>query len=192
MQIRCYHGSGSEFEEFQTSKSRVKDDYYGGQLYFTDNKGVAKQYAYAMTKVAKTKHNPLAIEHIYTVELKMNKIFDVDREYTGKELTKLVKNPEEFARSAGLLKYGTDKYEVIARISSGDIVMTGDELFRGLSGGMVKTAKAREQLKKSGYDGLRYNGGQVTPSWGSVHIKHNVYIPYYPQNIKILNIEVIK
>src|ERR1700744_1200899 len=155
--FRVYHGSGSEFTEFQQSAARVKDDYYGGGIaYFTDDKAVASQYAKAMTKIAKSK-NPLASEKIYTVTLNINKLFDIDAIYTGKELTKFISNAEDFARKAGMLNLGVDKYDVISRLKSGDYELTGDQIFRGLSGGMNYTEKAREQLKRMGYDGLRYN-----------------------------------
>lgn len=184
-----YHGSGTEFDEFKQSASRVKDDYYGGGIaYFTDTKNIALQYAKAMTKLAKIK-NPLAAEKIYTCNLRINKLFDVNEKFTGKELTKFIKNPEDFARKAGLLTYGVDKYDVIFRLKSGDMELTGDELFRGLSGGMNSTEKTRDQLKRMGYDGLKYNGGE-TKGWGN-GTKHNVYIPYYPDRIKILEVKPV-
>lgn len=189
MQWRVFHGSGTEFDQFKESSSRVKDDYYGGGIgYFTDDKAIAGQYAKAMTKLVKSK-NPLASEKIYTVSLTLNKLFDIDAIYTGRELTKFINNPEDFARKAGMLPLGVDKYDVIAKLKIGDYEMTGDQLFKGLSDGMKSTEKAREQLKKMGYDGLRYNGGKVK-GFGSGR-QHNVFIPYYPDRIKIVEVKTL-
>ncbi len=190
MRLRVYHGSGSLFGEFQQTAARMKDDYYGGGVgYFTDSLSVAKQYAKAMTKLAKVK-NPDAKEVVYLVELQLKKLFDIDESFTGRELTKFISNTEDFARKSGMFKLGVgfDKYDILFRLKNGDMALTGDEIFKGISGGMSETAKAREKLKRLGYDGLRYNGGDVTNTW-TTSTKHNVYIPYYANNIKILSVQ---
>ena len=153
--------------------------YGGGVAYFTDTLKVAHTYAKSMAK--KYKGEPFVLE----VNLTTRNIFDVDDEFTGKELIKFFKTRkdiEEFCRGAGLLKSGVDKYAAMASVELGNITLTGDQVFRGLSSGMNQTAKAREKLIKLGYDTLRYNGGENM----NMAIKHNVYIAYNNSNISIV------
>lgn len=181
MKFKVYHGSGSLFEKFEQNKARIVNDFYGGGVaYFTDNLEVAEQYAAAMAKKTPTKE-----KFIYEVELDFKKLFDVDAEYSGPILKKFVSNPEGFARGAGMFKLGADKFGILADLKSGNITFNGEQVFKGLSGGMISTSKARETLKRLGYDGLRYNGGIV------MHAKsHNVYLAYHANDIKILDIKI--
>lgn len=180
--IHAYHGSGSLFEQFEQSKSRIPNDFYGGGVaYFTDNLTIAKQYAAAMAK-----KTPKKEKVIYEVDLTFRKLFDVDDEYTGSVLKSFVGgNPEAFARGAGMFRLGADKFAVLADLKSGNIVVKGEQVFKGLSGGMVSTAKARETLKRLGYDGLRYNGGQVMHA-----TPHSVYLAYHADDITIKNVKI--
>lgn len=184
MHIHAYHGSGQLFEKFDQAKARIPNDFWGGgTAYFTDHKQIAYQYATAMAKNTKTKEKV-----IYEVDLTLKKIFDVDHEYTGEILKKFVNNqPEQFARGAGMFKLGVDKFQILADLKSGNIVFNGEQVFKGLSGGMINTAKARETLKKLGFDGLRYNGGKIMHA-----IPHNVYLAYNANNIKIRGITIEK
>lgn len=185
MLIIGYHGTNVRFDKFDQGKSRLLNDFYGGGVaYFTDNKEVAKTYANAMQK------SRGGDKIIYEVAVHLNKIFDVDHHFTGKELTQFLdpKHLEDFARGARLLNAGVDKYRILTSLENGNLSLTGEQVFRGLSMGMVNTLVAREKLQELGYDGLRYNGG--------VHMdmstKHNVYIVYDANNIKIVKRSVIK
>lgn len=180
MKIHAYHGSGSLFEKFDQTKSRIPNDFYGGGVaYFTDNLTIAKQYATAMAK-----KTPKKEKVIYSVELNLGKVFDVDEMYGGKILQKFVNgNPEQFARGAGLLKLGVDKFTILSELKAGTISLSGDNVFKGLSGGMISTAKGRETLKRLGFDGLRYNGGQVMHA-----TPHSVFLVYKANDIVIKNV----
>ena len=179
-----YHGSGYRFNKFEQSKARVVNDFYGGgAAYFTDDVGVAITYAKSMAK--KSKEDPI----VYTVEIRLSKMFDVDHVFTGKELVDILPSDlEDFARGAGLLGLNSDKYTVLANLKSGKAKLTGDEVFKGLSKGMNTTAKAREHLISKGYDGLRYNGG-VNMNMAK---KHNVYLVYDADDAKIIKRQVVK
>lgn len=174
-----YHGSNAKFKEFTDKTKRIPNDYYGGGLaYFTDDKKVALTYSKAMTARYGGE------ETLYAVNLTLRNFFDVDKKFTGNELKAFFSyiKPEEFARGAGLLKAGMDKYTILARLDNGTMEISGKDVFKGLSSGMVNTSRAQDILKKMGYDGLRYNGGD---NMGSSH--HNVFLPYYSSAIKISN-----
>ena len=79
------------------------------------------------------------------------------------------------------MKAGVDKYSVMAKLKSGNLELTGEEVFKGLSRGMVNTAKARQKLISLGYDGLRYNGGVNM----NMATKHDVYLAYNANDIRI-------
>lgn len=178
--VDVFHGSGIKFTQFDQKLARLKNDFFGGGVgYFTDNKDIAKSYARAMSKVTKT-------PYLYYVTLKMNNVFDVNHEFTGPLLIKLIsKDIESFSRGAGLLTPNVDKYTLAAKLQSGNISLTGDQVFKGLSKGMIDTASARSILIKNGFDGLRYNGGMNMQQ----ATQHNVYIPYNNKSIKINKIE---
>lgn len=182
MKYRVYHGTGALFDQFKIENARLKNDHFGGLLYFTDNKSIALQYAAAEAKKA---HSSQKV--IYTVELDIKNLFDVKQTYTGKQLLKLLKNVniEDFARKAGLLRYGSDKYQIIAELKSGNMTMTGEQIFLGLSNGQRDTSRTRDILKRAGFDGLKYYGAKifgVNP--------HTVYLPYDANSIKIVNINL--
>lgn len=178
VQVDAYHGSGSRFSQFRQDHARIPNDYYGGGIgYFTDNKEVGKTYARNMGK--KTGENML-----YHTTLRMNNVFDVDHKFSGEKLKAILPHPsqhEDFARGAGLMRLGTDKYKVLSDLKSGNMTLTGDEVFKGLSRGMVNTAAARSHLISKGYDGIRYNGGTNM----NMATKHNVYMPYNASSITI-------
>lgn len=182
MKITAYHGTAALFDKFDQSKSRIANDFYGGGVaYFTDNLTIAKQYAAAMSK-----KTPKKEKVIYRVELNLGKVFDVDEMYSGKPLQKFVgTNAESFARGAGLLSYGVDKFAILSNLKDGNMELNGDKVFKGLSGGMISTAKGRETLKRLGYDGLRYNGGQVMHA-----TPHSVYLVYKANDITIKDVMV--
>lgn len=176
-QLTLYHGTNQRFAQFEQSKARLVNDFYGGGVaYFTDSLDVAKTYAKGAAKKGGDKL-------IYKVTLSINKLFDVDQTYTSGELTHFfeARDVEAFARGAGLLSLGADKYSVMYELEKGLMRLTGEQVFRGMSQGMVKTAAARDRLKRLGYDALRYNGG-VNMSQAQ---KHNVYIAYDASRIKI-------
>ncbi|MFI5260892.1 MAG: hypothetical protein ACHQU0_03805 [Candidatus Paceibacteria bacterium] len=179
--VTAYHGTNQVFDKFDQGKSRILNDFYGGGVaYFTENRIVSEQYARAMVK--KSGGTP----HIYTVRLSLKKIFDVDKTYTSKELLALVgSDVDGFARGAGMMNLGVDKYAVLSDLKSGSTAVKGSDVFKGMSRGMVKTADARERLKKTGYDALRYNGGLNM----SAAIKHSVWIVYHATSITITNVE---
>lgn len=182
--INAYHGSNANFDKFDQNKSRIPNDFFGGGVaYFTDNIDLAKQYATAMQKKSGGQRV------IYDVTLKLKKIFDVDDVFAGADLSRILKgiDLDKFARGAGLLTYGTDPYKVLGDLQSGRIQLTGTQVFKGLSGGMVNTAKAREHLKVDGYDSLRYNGGLNM----NMAIRHNVYLVYNVNDIKINSKEIL-
>jgi len=171
----AYHGSNSRFSKFDAKKARIPNDFYGGGIaYFTDDLKIGIQYAKGMSK--KT-GEPL----VYTVKLTFKKLFDVDDIFTGKDLINILPDDiDSFARGAKLMSGSKDKFEVMVELKRGDIKLTGDQVWKGLSLGQVNTAKAREYLISKGYDGLRYNGGV---NMGMK--KHSVYLAYYPKSITI-------
>lgn len=179
MNLTVYHGSNSIFSKFDQGKARIMNDFYGGGVaYFTDSVSVAKSYARTMSKKS---GQPI----VYQVKLSLRKLFDVDSNFTGKELLKFYDDStvENFARGAGLIKLGSDKYTIIGKLKVGDFNLTGDQVFKGLSRGMVNTAKTRDKLIELGYDGLRYNGGRNM----DMAVQHNVYLAYRAGSIKIEN-----
>lgn len=181
----AYHGSNALFKKFEQSKARILNDFYGGGIaYFTGNKNVAATYAGAM----KRKYG--GEKYIYEVDLHLSKVFDVDHKFTGKELTQFFddKEADDFARGAGLLKAGVDKYSVMAKLKGGNLELTGEEVFKGLSRGMVNTAKARQKLISLGYDGLRYNGGVNM----NMATKHDVYLAYNADDVRIKKVYKVK
>jgi len=172
----AYHGSNGRFNKFDQSKSRIENDLYGGGVaYFTDSVDIAKSYAAYMAR------RNGGDKVIYKVILKMNKIFDVDKLYRGSELLQMIGNNfEQFARAAKLLRLGVDKLQLLSRLKSGEMALSGDQVFKGMSNGMINTKVARERLVKLGFDGLRYNGG--VQMGGS---RHNVYLAYNASQIDI-------
>lgn len=174
--VKAYHGTNSRFSQFEQSKARIANDYYGGGVaYFTDTIDIAKTYAQFMFRKFGGER------YVYEVEIQLNNMFDVDQIYTGDILKRLIgNNYDEFARGAGLLKLGVDRYAVLSALKEGKVELTGEQVFRGLSNGMQNTARARETLKKCGFDGLRHNGGV---NMGGQ--KHNVYLAYEARSIKI-------
>lgn len=177
--MKLYHGTNQNFDHFSQDKARILNDYYGGGVaYFTDNFDIAKTYGRSMSK---SKGGNI---YVFEVSLSIRKLFDVDYVFTGAELKKFFRSRSEiepFARGAGMLKYGVDKYQVIATLESGAVELSGDQVFKGLSAGMTNTAKARQKLMKLGYDTLRYNGGANM----ATAVRHNVYISFISQNILI-------
>lgn len=182
VKVDVFHGSGRHFDQFEQKHAKIKNDYYGGGIgYFTDNKDVAKSYAKASSKETKT-------PHLYHTSLNMSNVFDTDHHFSGKHLTKLLpKDTRKFATSAGLLHAGNMEHHdrILNDLEGGKASLTGHQLFWGLSHGGTKTSQARDHLIKYGYDGLRYTGGLQVPD----SVKHNVYIPYNADSIKINHIE---
>jgi hypothetical protein len=180
IEIDAFHGSGRKFGSFNQNFGRVKNDFMGGGIgYFTTDHDVAKSYAKNGARFAKTE-----TPHIYHTKLSFKNVFDVDHEFTGDKLKKILpdeKYHEDFARGAGLLKVKSDKYDVLSKLKHGQLKLTGQQIFHGLSQGGVKSDEARDHLIKKGYDGLRYNGGQ---NMGQA-TKHDVFIPYKSDSIKI-------
>jgi hypothetical protein len=179
MYISVFHGSNAKFKEFAAKSKRVENDFFGGGIaYFTDDQKVALTYSRAMT------YRYGGEEYLYKVDLNLDKVFDVDTIYSGAELQKFFAyiKVEAFARGAGLLKLGTDKYSVISALELGHFTLTGHDVFKGLSQGNVNSSGAEKILMKLGYDGLRYNGGDNMSAG-----KHNVYMPYYANDITIRN-----
>lgn len=168
-----YHGTNARFDKFDQRKSRIVNDNYGGGVaYFTDSLSLAVTYAKNMAK--KQGGDPL----VYSVELKLTKLFDVDHEFTGKELVDILPSDvNDFARGAGLLRLGSDEYKIISNLKSGNMKLSGEEVYRGLSRGNTQTSKARDHLIEKGYDGFRYNM-PVTP-------KQSVYLAYDAKDITI-------
>lgn len=176
-QLIVYHGSNKRFDKFSPKAKRVSNDFFGGGVaYTTDDKNIALTYSRAMT------YRYGGEEYLYQIKLDLKNIFDVDYVFTGKELTVFLKyiKPEEFLRGAGLLTPGEDKYAMISKLELGNLILNGKDVFRGISKGFVNSSGAETILKKMGYDGLRYNGGE---NMHGGH--HNVYIPYYEKSIKI-------
>jgi hypothetical protein len=176
--VSAYHGTNSRFSQFEQNKARIADDYFGGGVaYFTDTLDVAKNYASFMFRKFGGER------YVYEAELQFDKLFDIDDNFTGQELQRLVGSDiDSFARGSGILTLGSDRYAVQASLKSGSLVLTGEQVFKGLSNGMQNTARARETLKRLGYDGLRHNGGV---NMGGP--KHNVYLAYDSRSIKIKN-----
>lgn len=180
--VKGYHGAGRFFHKFDQSKARIKDDFMGGGIaYITDHKPISHNYAKSAAKETKT-------PYVYHVTAKMDNVFDVDHEFTGEKLKRLLpKDTEKFASSAGLigLHNHEHKHRILSDLESGKLTLKGHQVFAGLSHGGTKTANARKHLIKKGYDGLRYNGG-VNMNQAT---KHNVFIPYKDEAINIDHVE---
>lgn len=181
-----YHGTASKFKRFEQSKARVLNDFFGGGVaYFTADKSVAKTYANAARKRLK---KDMGI--VYVCKVSFKNVFDVDRKYSGQELVRLLPDDvESFVRGSGIAA-GTDRDKLLtamSRVERGDIELTGRQVFDGLSRGMVNTAKTRDHLMKLGFDALRYNGGENMDDK-----RHDVYIAYYADDIKIESIFGVK
>ena len=178
--LTLYHGSNAEFDQFDQTKAKIINDLYGGGIaYFTDSIPIAQKYARVMTKARGG--TPV----LYKVSLQLGRVFDVDDTFNGPELMEFVNHAaskDAFLRGARMLSLGTDKYQVLSQLESGKMTLNGDQVFRGLSGGMNNTAATRRILQKMGYDTLRYTGGLI--EGGETH---NVYLAYYADNIKILD-----
>lgn len=179
-----YHGSGTKFDKFDQRKARVANDFYGGGVaYFTNDQKVGIQYAKSMAKVAKT-----TTPYVYTVKLKLKKIFDVDHEFAGQELIDILpKDLDKFMRGAGLLGLQANEVMIRYKLEKGKMSLTGDEIFKGLSSGMNQTAATREYLISKGYDGLRYNGGLNM----NMRTKHDVYLAYDATDIEIIKVQKV-
>lgn len=175
-----YHGTNARFDKFDQKKSRiVNDNYGGGAAYFTDSVGLSITYAKSMSK----KLGGDAM--VYSTELKLKKLFDVDDIFTGNDLINILPaDVNSFARSAGLLNLNSNEYKVISNLKNGTIKLSGEQVYRGLSKGNTQTAKAREHLIERGYDGLRYNL-PTTP-------KQSIYLAYDAKDIKIIKRQVVK
>jgi hypothetical protein len=116
------------------------------------------------------------------------RIFDVDHVWAGQELKDILpkgKELDRFVRGTDLASGGKDPFMVAAQLELGQTKLTGDQIFKGLSSGMVNTKAAREYLMDKGYDSLRYNGGLNM----NMREKHNVYCPYKASAIKIEKIQ---
>ena len=170
-----YHGTNARFDKFDQKKSRIVNDNYGGGVaYFTDSVGLSITYAKSMAK--KLGGDPI----VYSVELKLKKMFDVDDVFTGADLVNILpKDINSFARSAGLLSLNSNEFKVLADLKNGNMKLTGEQVYKGLSKGNTQTAKARQHLIEKGYDGLRYNL-PTTP-------KQSVYLVYNAKDIKIIS-----
>jgi len=175
-----YHGTNARFDKFDQKKSRIVNDNYGGGIaYFTDSIGLSVTYAKSMAK--KLGGDPI----VYSVELKLKKIFDVDDTFTSDDLINILpKDINEFARSAGLLSLNSNEYKVLSDLKNVTTKLTGEQVYRGLSKGNTQTTKARQHLIEKGYDGLRYNL-PTTP-------KQSVYLVYNAKDIKIIKRQVVK
>jgi len=180
--IVAFHGSNAVFKEFDQSKARLANDFYGGGVaYFTDDPKIAEQYAKGMSK--KT-----GAPVVYEVKLTLKRIFDVDDVFSGKDLEDLVGSDiDSFLRGAGLMIAGSDQYKLKSDYKQGILSVSGDQTFKGLSRGMIQTAAARMKLIKAGYNGLRYNGGLNM----NTHIKHNVFLMYQAKDINIVGAKVL-
>lgn len=178
--LTLYHGSNAEFDQFDQSKAKIVNDLYGGGIaYFTDSVPVAQSYARTMTNARGG--SPV----LYKVNLNLGRVFDVDDSFSGPELMEFIKHADSkdsFLRGARLRSLGTDKFQVLHQLESGKMTLDGDQVFRGLSGGMINTANTRKILQKMGYDTLRYTGGLITGG-----NRYNVYLAYYADNIEILD-----
>lgn len=180
--VKVMHGAGGLFTSFDAGKARMKNDFFGGGLgYFTDSHEIARSYAKGASKETKT-------PHVYHTTLKMDNVFDVDHDFTGSKLQRMLpKDTEKFARHAGLLNAGNmeNRDSILNDLESGRTTLKGHQLFWGLSEGGTKTTAARNHLMKHGYDGLRYNGGENMKG----AIRHNVYVPYHAKSITIHKVE---
>ena len=181
----AYHGTDKNFDKFNQGAARIVNDHMGGGVgYFTSNPDVAKTYARSMARKNES-NNP----QLYHTNLNMKNVFDVDHDFTGDKLKHVLPSDVEgFARGAGLLKVGQDKYTTLNKLRDGELNLKGHEVFKGLSRGGVDTARAREHLISKGYDGMRYNGGLNM----NMDTRHDVYMPYHPDAITINKREPVK
>lgn len=177
--IDLYHGTSGQFTKFSQASARSANDLWGGGVgYFTDDEGIAQSYARAANK--RTKKG----ETVMKVKLSVSNPFDTTKEYSGKEtleyFNKSGMKAEDFLRFAGKMNLGADKFVLAAKLKSGELGMTGAEIFKGLSRNQMAGSAARDLLIKMGHDSLLYSGGD---NMGGK--KHNVYIAYDPNKITI-------
>jgi len=181
--MKLYHGSPLDFDHFRQELSRSPNDYYGGGLaYLTTSFDVAVTYAKAGMK----RQTGAGLEPtVYTIDANFKKTFDVDMEITGDDLVDFIPSQkvDEFARGAGLIKFSDSPYEVKAKLTSGRLKISGDQIFKGLDKALGGSAKARDYLIKMGYDSLRYNGGANM----SMATRHDVYIAYKASTLRIVD-----
>ena len=194
-----WHGAGRLFTGFDQTKARVENDYFGGGVAYltTDSSDHRVTVGYARS-ASKNTQTP----YVYRCALNARKVFDVDEEYTGKELRAFLKTfktrdqIESFARYAGLLS--KDRALVLSSLTkvllmddAEAISLTGAQIFTGLAGGQYRSSTVRQKLITLGYNCLRYNGGFQTASHvaGMSAVKpHNVYIAYDAKDIQIKTI----
>lgn len=176
LNITAFHGSNSRFNKFDQNKARVENDLYGGGVaYFTDTLDIAKSYARTMYR------RNGGEKVVYQVHIFFKNIFDVDKKYTGGMLVRMIgNNVEQFARSAGLLTFGTDRLSLLSKLRSGNIELTGQQVYKGMSNGGLKARETRERLIGLGFDGLRHNGGIILGGQ-----PHNVYLAWNSNQITI-------
>lgn len=180
-----YHGTASHFDQFDDTKARSPNDLYGGGIaYFTDSFPIAQSYSRAAKR---RKNMPKDSEPtVIKAQLNLKKTFDIDQLYSSDIVKKIIKisniKMEDFLRGAGLLRLGgKDQYQLETELDRGELKLTGKQIFYGISGGGAKSTHAREILKKAGFDSLRYTGGEIMGGE-----KHNVWLPFYKEQINIL------
>lgn len=184
--VEVWHGTNAKFDRFNKEMARVPNDLYGGGLgYFTDSLEVAKGYARSSVKRVKVAKD--AQPYIYKVQSTLDNVFDVEKIYPGKFVAGFLKansysDAENFLRTAGLAKIGTDLPLKVSQLRNGQLDMLGDDLFKALSKGSISSTSGRDTLIASGFDGLRHPGGIR----GGTKGLHNVYIAYENDKIKIL------
>lgn len=184
-----YHGSGNDFDKFEQSASRSKNDLFGGGVaYFTDNIDVARSYS---TNAARRRDSLDQTKILYTVRLNLKKAFDTTvKELDSKLVSQLIPDkPSEqdhFGRDLKVYKGDVNRHNFIFKIKSGEVKVSGEALWNAISSRGTNTVKGRNTLKSSGFDGLIYEGGHITRQ-----VKHKVVIPYNPSSIKIINKEEI-
>lgn len=179
--IIAYHGSSDEnIEGFDAGFLRSPNDLYGANIgYFTSSLKVAESYAnYAGSR---TGDSPI----LYKVALTFEKLFDISSQYNAKPFAEKV-GYETFARAAGLFDRHTSEWEAyvqIMNIKRGRATLTGHKIWGAISKNNTMSKAGRRMLLEFGYDGIRYNGGEMVTSLG---IQHDVYVPFKKGSISIM------
>jgi hypothetical protein len=173
----AYHGTPhGEFDKFSMKKRGSGADLngvgdYGKGFYFSPSKEYALSYA---TEVANRRNdiknnNPT----LYTVELEMNKPFDM------RILSNIQNKYIELVKKYGAFNIPDEEYQKM--YDELGITEEDEEFYReieNLIGDNWGDWDIKNKLKERGYDSLiNYDG--------------NEYVVYSPNQIKILNIEVV-
>jgi hypothetical protein len=158
--LELFHGSTVEINSANQLDSRpIGSMDYGGVVYLTASFNLA-------SRLARSKRATSGHVYVTSVNVPIERALDLDVQFPALELRKLIRDrhhAEEFARSARIVRYGNPEPDLIDKIADGEIEISGEQAFLGLSRAGSVTSSARTKLSRLGYDAVRYtyDGGTV-------------------------------